>query len=521
MISTAKKISSIYIVLFSTFLFSQSSDLEWVEKNESTNYTARHEFGFTQAGDKFIMFGGRESPKRLDVYDYASNTWSRGEDAPENFNHFQAVFYEGLVWVIGAFKNNSFPNETSADYIYMYNPASEQWIQGMEIPQSRKRGAGGLVVYNNKFYLVGGNNQGHSGGYIDYFDEFDPYTGSWTILADAPHERDHFHAVVNNDKLYVVAGRLSDNANGFTPDVPEVDIYDFNTSTWSTLNSSSNIPTPRSGVGVVLLENEIFVIGGEGDIIFNTVEAFNTTTNTWSAKSNLNNARHGIQALVSNNTIYVAGGRSDFVSLREMEYYGEFDNPTGNANVTSTFSPDQDTKIFNYTEDQAQVTIDILLSNVQGTTGTFIDSIEVTGNNFSLIGSYENILLGANNSMTIQVLLSDTSALESIGNVEVIYNNTSSLNISLEGTQEDTFSTNENTINDFKIYPSIASSSFKINKNVSVLNIYDIYEKLVASYKGDFNTNISFNISSLSNGLYFIEAYNKFGEKTMLKFIKK
>tara|TARA_R110002012_G_scaffold312248_1_gene522704 strand:- start:274726 stop:275040 length:315 start_codon:yes stop_codon:yes gene_type:complete len=101
------------------FLFNIGFSQTWTEKNENENYVARHEFGFVQIGDKFIMFGGRESSQRLDVYDYASNTWTQGGLAPVEFNHFQAVSYEGLIWVIGAFKTNEPNPEQNADYIYM------------------------------------------------------------------------------------------------------------------------------------------------------------------------------------------------------------------------------------------------------------------------------------------------------------------------------------------------------------------------------------------------------------------
>lgn len=200
-------LSFIVFVLFKSKALCQSihlgqtlPELTWTDKNEDENYVARHEFGFVQAGDKFIMFGGRESAQTLDIYNYATNSWSNSGMVPVEFNHFQAVTYQGLIWVIGAFKNNEWP-EASADYIYMYNPTSEEWIQGMEIPSSRKRGAAVLVVYNDKFYIVGGNTNGHHGGYVPYFDEFDPVIGIWTTLSDAPRSRDHFQAVVYNNKL--------------------------------------------------------------------------------------------------------------------------------------------------------------------------------------------------------------------------------------------------------------------------------------------------------------------------------
>ena len=147
----------------------------WLDMNEDENYTARHECSFVQAGDKFIMFGGRESAQKLDLYDFKSNSWNTAKSrAPKEFNHFQATFHKGFVWVIGSFKTNKFPREIPEDNIWLYHPPTDTWIQGPEIPEDRRRGGAGLVVYNNKFYLIGGNTIGHDGGFVNWFDEYDP-----------------------------------------------------------------------------------------------------------------------------------------------------------------------------------------------------------------------------------------------------------------------------------------------------------------------------------------------------------
>ena len=505
-------------------------ELVWTDKNENENYVARHEFGFVQAGDKFIMFGGRENSQTLDVYDYSSNTWSNGGMAPVEFNHFQAVNYEGLAWVIGAFKTNNDPNEVSADYIYMYNPASEVWTQGMEIPQARKRGANGLVVYNNKFYMVGGNNLGHNGGYVAYFDEFDPATGIWTSLTDAPRARDHFHAAVYNDKLYAIGGRLSGGSGGtFEPQVPEVDVYNFGAGTWSTLDASKNIPTPRAGVGAVVFEDEIYIIGGETTFGSPTnsngqrdvVEAFNPITSIWTTKNSLNYARHGIQAIVSGDGIHVAGGSEGGTSIKNMEVYGT-DNPTGSPNVNSTFAPDETTKAFTYMEADGSVDINILLSNTAGTTGTYIKSVVISGANYTLAENYANRLLGANKNLTISVALNDTTQPESNGNVAITYDNNVVINVILDGELDGALSIDSaNVLNhNIKVYPNPVKNMFSLNKNITQLSVYDITGKLIKTFNGQFNKGKIFDISNLSQSLYFAKIENASGEKNTIKLVK-
>ena len=354
----------------------------WIDKDASTNYTARHEASFVQAGDQFYLFGGRENARTLDVYDYTSNTWSRDRDAraPIEFNHFQATEYQGLIWVIGAFRTNSFPRETPAEAVYVFDPANNAWMKGPSIPESRRRGSTGLVVHDDKFYVVGGNTVGHDGGFVSWFDEFDPQTGTWTPLSDAPRPRDHFHAEVANEKLYAIGGRRSGGPGGvFAPLVAEVDVYDFQSNTWSTLPSESDLPTPRAAASVAKFDERILVIGGEGNgRAYDTVEALDPTTNTWETLPSMNYRRHGTQAIVSGEGVYIAVGSPNQGggNQRNMEVFGR-DEPAGSPSVAGVLS----------TLEAADIVVGspepIRMTHVGGNQGVFVEQISISGDNAS------------------------------------------------------------------------------------------------------------------------------------------
>ena len=291
-------------------LSKEENPISWIDKDENENYVARHECSFVQAGNEFVMFGGRESAKRLDIYDFEQNTWRQGKQAPKEFNHFQATFHKGFIWVIGSFKTNSYPNELPEEHVWLYDLPNDEWIKGPEIPKERRRGGAGLVVYDDKFYLVGGNTIGHNGGYVNWFDEYDPKKNTWTILADAPRARDHFHAAIYDDQLYAVAGRQSGGSGGtFTPLVDTVDVFDFKKASWSSLPQP--LPTPRAAPGIAVFQEELLVMGGEGEIAgpaYKIVEAYDFGTQKWTRKSDMIYARHGTQAILSGEGIYMAGG---------------------------------------------------------------------------------------------------------------------------------------------------------------------------------------------------------------------
>jgi len=223
-----------------------------------------------------------------------------------------------------------YPNETPLDSIYIWDPKRDTWEKGPAVPQQRRRGGAGTVVHNGKIYLVAGIIDGHTSGTIPWFDEFDPATGEWRQLDDAPHARDHFSAVAVGEKLYAVGGRNSsyhepDNFTAFFGTVlPEIDVYDFETKKWRTL--TNGLPTPTAAGGLVELGGDIYYFGGESSqaLAHDTTQRLNTQTGTWALVAPLQRGRHGSGAVVINGKIYVAagsGGRGGGPELASTEVF--------------------------------------------------------------------------------------------------------------------------------------------------------------------------------------------------------
>ncbi len=282
--------------------------------------TPRHENAYVAVGDLFYLLGGR-GDRPVQVYDPDTQTWETRSTPPFQMHHFQAVTFEGKIYVMGAF-TEGFPEEKPIPNIYIYDPATDEWTMGPEIPADRRRGSAGVVVYDDRFYLVCGIRNGHTDGHVAWLDRFDPRTGTWTRLADAPRARDHFQAVVIDGKLYAAAGRRSSYATGQVFQLTEeiVDVYDFSTGTWSSLPLSANLPTERAGTAAVAFQGNLVVLGGESGrrlpedgnegppSAHSEVEAFDPSTGTWSPMLPMIEGRHGTQAIVHDGKIYIAAG---------------------------------------------------------------------------------------------------------------------------------------------------------------------------------------------------------------------
>jgi N-acetylneuraminic acid mutarotase len=318
-----------HFLIFFQLLFSQEGrgDGQWHTITGTTVAIARHECSFIGIEDTFYLVGGR-GIKPVSIYNTETNTWTEGKEPPTEIHHFQAVAHEGHIYVFGAM-SGKFPYEKPLKNILIYNPIEDEWKIGSEIPEDRRRGSTGVIVKNNKAYVISGIVDGHNSTHVPWVDSYDFETDSWQILADAPRPRDHFHAAYQNGKIYAAGGRNSSYATNqiFDLTIPEVDIYDIESNTWCTLSNKNTIPTMRAGTSVAFIENDLIVIGGESmaqDNAHNTVEAFNIESNTWRKLASLNVGRHGSQAIVHKNEIYIVAGsgkRGGKPELASMEVF--------------------------------------------------------------------------------------------------------------------------------------------------------------------------------------------------------
>ncbi len=273
---------------------------------------ARHEAAFVKFQDKFYLMGGR-GLKPVNVYDPATNKWADQSAPPIEFHHFQPVVYNEKIYMICAM-TGPFPKETGLPNVIIYDPIADKWETGDEIPEDRRRGGAGVVLHNEKFYIVSGIVNGHMGGYVNWADEYDPKTGAWRRLPDAPHARDHFQAAIVGGKIYAAGGRRTSKETNqvFHLVVPEVDVFDLASETWTSLPSPElDLPTPRAGTSTMELNGELLVIGGETvrkSPAHNEVEAYNPSLLKWSTWPHLVRGRHGTGVVLHNNYIWTCSG---------------------------------------------------------------------------------------------------------------------------------------------------------------------------------------------------------------------
>jgi hypothetical protein len=82
--------------------------------------------------------------------------------------------------------------------------------------------------------------------------------------------------------------------------------YDPTAGWWE---ARASLPTARSGIAAVVLNERMFVFGGEGPGgTFTQTEAYDPRSNRWSSHVRMPTARHGLGAAAVAGRIYVISG---------------------------------------------------------------------------------------------------------------------------------------------------------------------------------------------------------------------
>jgi len=143
---------------------------------------------------------------------------------------------------------------------------------------------------------------------------------SWTTKAQMPTPRSGLGVAVVNGKIYAIGG-----SNGSHLNTNEE--YDPATNTWATRKP---MPIQRHRFAIAVVEHKIYVIGGEipGNY-YSGNQVYDPATDTWETKTSMLTARADLCASVVNGKIYVIGGGFQIIWPRP-------------SNLTEVYDPETD-----------------------------------------------------------------------------------------------------------------------------------------------------------------------------------
>jgi len=209
----------------------------------------------------------------------------------------------------------------------MFTTIDPGWSTMAPMPTARR--LLGVGVVNGVIYAVGGDTSQLSGNdeAYDGVEAYDPATNTWATKAPMPTPRSDVGVGVVNGILYAIGGA---DAGGAV--LGTVEAYDPATNTWTT---RAPLPTPRAAAGVAVVGNVLYAIGGDsaGSAHSHTVEAYDPASNTWTTRTPMPSTRLYFSVGAVNGKIYVVGGCPSCNAAPELTVNEEYDPATNTWTV--------------------------------------------------------------------------------------------------------------------------------------------------------------------------------------------
>jgi DNA-binding CsgD family transcriptional regulator/N-acetylneuraminic acid mutarotase len=183
----------------------------------------------------------------MEVYDPAHDTWDTRAPLPAPLCAYAIATVDGKLFVFGGWDGNSYVAS-----VYEYAPQKDGWTAKTAMSTARGFTAAGVVA--GKIYVVGGYD-----GTTEFAlcEEYDPAKDDgkvpWTIKAPMSVGRGGLGVAVVGNNLYAVGG-------GWQSYLVYNERYNPGTNTWA--NFETPITAEWRNLGVAATEEKIYAIGG-------------------------------------------------------------------------------------------------------------------------------------------------------------------------------------------------------------------------------------------------------------------
>lgn len=241
------------------------------------------------------------------AFDTRNGRWSRPTALPTGLSHSQAAAHDGDLFLAGGFLEG----EEATDGFWRYDPSANEWTRLP--PMGLARGGAATAVLGDKLYVAAGTRQ--TFGLDDppppfkRLEIYDFETKSWSTGPDAPFAVHHVNAVALDGKVYLAGGRIDHEASS-----EKFFRYDPAREEWNTL---PDLPLGKtSSAAMVAAAGKVVVIGGDDEVgwedgggwVTPTAWAFAPATNRWQRLPDLEVERHAHGAAVASGRLYAIAG---------------------------------------------------------------------------------------------------------------------------------------------------------------------------------------------------------------------
>jgi N-acetylneuraminic acid mutarotase len=250
-------------------------------------------------------WGAGVSPNAVQEYDPATDTWSARADMPTERAWITASAVNGKCYVIGGGK----PFVMDAlRTVEEYDPSTDSWRTRAPLPEGRS--AASSVAVDGKIYVMGGSdtvsftpNEIRSSVVI-----YDPATNQWSTGADMPTPRDGMASEFLDGFIYTIGGSNPPAGIDFSN---KVERYNPATDQWMT---RARLPENVAWASASVYNGILYTFGGLFSFSFvgttsAAVHGYDPTSNQWVRYTDMGGGRYGHSSEAIGAKILVIGGR--------------------------------------------------------------------------------------------------------------------------------------------------------------------------------------------------------------------
>ncbi len=272
--------------------------------------TARGEFGTAVVNGKIYVIGGvnqnNQPLNTVEEYNPITNQWTSKTAMPTARSGFAISVYDNRIYVIGGSVGNGFVGNNE-----VYDPVANTWTTKASMHTPRADLAASLV--NGRMYLIGGKMYSNQAPfYIETSlnEVYDPLKDEWSTKSAIPSPVEGYASAVLGNRIYIIGGSKVQVGTGsaFTN---SNQVYDPATDQWS---QAASLPVASSYAAAAVTQGNmakeaIYYIGGyTGNQYSSQVRIFSPQSNSWSTAEDLPTARAYLGVAVVNDLIYAIGG---------------------------------------------------------------------------------------------------------------------------------------------------------------------------------------------------------------------
>jgi N-acetylneuraminic acid mutarotase len=279
--------------------------------------TARAGIGVAVVGGKIYAIGGQNGEGVLNIteeYDPVKNEWTSKTSMPTARSDFGIAVYQDKIYVIGGTvgSGTAWGESLLTGATEVYDPETDTWETKTSMPTPRQCLEANVV--SDRIYLVGGVR--YVGGFIHLeFHEnevYDPDTDSWTTKASLPTAVWGYSSAVVDNKIYLIGGGNKTSEGTFPVTLNQ--IYTPATDTWG---FGQNIPTGlwHADAGATtgaFAPERIYVLGGSYySVAYNLTQTYDPEVDGWTTDTPIPTPRYALGVAVIDDELYAIGGKTE------------------------------------------------------------------------------------------------------------------------------------------------------------------------------------------------------------------